>query len=163
MLFNFRTSHQTSAAKNAWCELLRTASSLIQPKERLCQHREQQCSCVCWALKSSSALLQTLVAFDLGLGRAMEGRSMKWLDLLRRLYHDLDDYKRQSDKEKERGKVGEREGGGEREREGERIERASERENTREYTSLFAPFSYRGKNAETTSQVRRILQPARVL
>lgn len=53
------------------------------------------------------------------------------------------EWEREQGKERERGKGTE---GGE-----------------REYTSLFVPFSYREGNAETTSQVRRILQPARVL
>ena len=34
---------------------------------------------------------------------------------------------------------------------------------TQALTPLFVPFNCRGRNAENTSQVRRILQPARVL
>lgn len=34
---------------------------------------------------------------------------------------------------------------------------------TEALTPLFVPFNCRGRNAENTSQVRRILQPARVL
>lgn len=55
--------------------------------------------------------------------------------------------------------------GGERAREREREtdRKGREREGEGEYTSLFVPFSYREGDAATTSQVRRILQPARVL